>query len=246
MTAGPTPPSPTSRPTRSFWALAIAIVVLGIAVVGVFAFWAVSSSADPGIADTLSYEFDPADDASASADPAEAAAVLESRLAGTGAIVRLDGGRVAIDIPVGVAANRDAIKALAKPIGRVALVPLGTEAVEDGQDIDPALFPELVGGDVISAAPSASQVAGRTLLLTLDPSAALLFADFTRQHVGEYVALTLDHRVLSAPVIMDVIPNGEVEVQTGSPDGFDAAELDRLVRIINGGPLPAALREVPG
>jgi len=243
VSARPTPPSPASRPTRSFWALAIAIVVLGIAVVGVFAFWALSSSGDPGIADTLTYEFDPAEDAAASADPAMAAAILESRLDGTGAIVRVDGDRVVIDIPVGVADKRDAIKALAEPVGRVALVPLGATAATEGDVLDARQFPELLGGDRISAAPGDAEN-GNTLLLTLDPSVADDFAEYTREHIGDYFAITMDDTVLSAPVIQDAIPNGEILIQTNSPGGFDPAELDRLVRIANGGPLPAALREV--
>jgi preprotein translocase subunit SecD len=246
VTDGTIEPPSIGRPTRTFWALAVAIAVLGLAVVGVFAFWALSSNGDPGIADTLLFEFDPADDAAAPADPAAAAAVLQARLDGTGAVVRVDGARIAVDIPVAIAANRDAIKSLAEPVGRVALVPLGGHAATEGEAIAPDEFPELIGGELISAAPSTSQVAGMTLLLTLDPSAAPLFADFTRKHVGEYVALTLDNRVLSAPVIMDPIPGGEVEIQTGSRDGFGASDLDRLVRIINAGSLPAALREVGG
>jgi len=67
---------------------------------------------------------------------------------------------------------------------------------------------------------------------------------YTGKHIGEYLALTLDGKVLSAPVIQAAIPGGRVEIMTGSAGGFEAAELDRLVRIINGGPLPFALREM--
>ena len=39
-----------------------------------------------------------------------------------------------------------------------------------------------------------------------------LFADYTRDHIGEYFAITLDNAVVSAPVINDSIPNGNVQI----------------------------------
>ena len=79
------------------------------------------------------------------------------------------------------------------------------------------------------------------LLLRIDPSAAELFAAYTQEHVGEYLAITHDGTVVSAPLIQEAILNGEILIQTDG--GLASDELDGLVRIINGGPLPAALRE---
>lgn len=64
-----------------------------------------------------------------------------------------------------------------------------------------------------------------------------LFAKITREHKGEILAIILDGRLLSAPVIQDEITNGEAQI-TGT---FSPEEAKLLVRNLNYGALPVPI-----
>lgn len=64
-----------------------------------------------------------------------------------------------------------------------------------------------------------------------------LFADITKNNVGEALAIVLDGEVLSAPVIQEEIPNGEAQI-TGN---FTPDEAKQLVRDLNYGALPVPI-----
>ena len=64
-----------------------------------------------------------------------------------------------------------------------------------------------------------------------------LFADITKNHVGEELAIVLDGNILSAPVINEEIPNGEAQI-TGN---FTPDEAKQLVRDLNYGALPVLI-----
>jgi preprotein translocase subunit SecD len=74
--------------------------------------------------------------------------------------------------------------------------------------------------------------------LTSEGSA--LFGDYTRTHVGEYLAIVLDKRVISAPRIQEPITTG-----TGSITGsFTVAEANALAVQLRYGALPIPLQVV--
>ncbi|MFV2006810.1 MAG: protein translocase subunit SecD [Longimicrobiales bacterium] len=65
------------------------------------------------------------------------------------------------------------------------------------------------------------------------------FANFTAQHVGDYIAIVLDNEVVSAPVVNDRIgANGVIEMGTSS----DIAEAADLALVLRAGALPVKLR----
>lgn len=66
------------------------------------------------------------------------------------------------------------------------------------------------------------------------------FADFTRRNVGEYLAIVLEGKILSAPVINDPILDGKAQI-TGD---FTYEEAQRLADYINAGALPVPLEVV--
>ena len=72
----------------------------------------------------------------------------------------------------------------------------------------------------------------------LKPDGTRLFGEYTAAHVGDYFAITIDGSVLSAPVIQNGIPNGEVQITGGGQDGFSAETVSSLVTILRSGPLP--------
>ena len=57
-----------------------------------------------------------------------------------------------------------------------------------------------------SATIGQSQTQGLTVDFVLKDEGAKLFADYTADHVGEYFAIVLDGKVISAPVINEPIP----------------------------------------
>ena len=61
----------------------------------------------------------------------------------------------------------------------------------------------------------------------LKSDGAQKFSDYTAGHVGSYFAITLDGAVVSAPVIQNAIPNGNVQITGGGLAGFNADGRDQ-------------------
>ncbi|MBI3466058.1 MAG: protein translocase subunit SecD [Planctomycetes bacterium] len=76
------------------------------------------------------------------------------------------------------------------------------------------------------------------------------FAQLTRRHQPEpdgfhfRLAIVLDDRVMSAPVLKTAIEGGNGIIE-GGRDGFKAQEVDNLVAVLNAGKLPAMLIKTP-
>ncbi len=71
-----------------------------------------------------------------------------------------------------------------------------------------------------------------------------LFADYTSKHVGDYFAVVLDGEVITAPVINEPIPGGQVQISQGGIGGYPLAEAQNLVTILQFGQLPFQLKEL--
>lgn len=69
--------------------------------------------------------------------------------------------------------------------------------------------------------------------LTFNPRAKSSFQQFTRMNIGEYVAITLDDKILTVPVIRQEIP-GEVVL----PYGASSSVARDLAGLLNAGELP--------
>src|SRR5256885_16384444 len=72
---------------------------------------------------------------------------------------------------------------------------------------------------------------------TLSPEAAKRFGPFTEQNIGNKMAIVLDHKVQSAPVI-----NGRIE-DTGMIEGnFSQESAHELALVLRSGALPASIK----
>lgn len=71
--------------------------------------------------------------------------------------------------------------------------------------------------------------------ITLNPKGADLFAAVTAANVGKRLAIVLDGKVQSAPVIREAIPSGQAQI-TGN---FSVTEANDLAVILRAGALPA-------
>ncbi|WP_372440033.1 preprotein translocase subunit SecD, partial [Bartonella grahamii] len=72
---------------------------------------------------------------------------------------------------------------------------------------------------------------------TMNSAGTKIFADITRQNISRPFAIVLDNKVLTAPTINSVIPNGQGQI-TGN---FDPKEASTLAALLRAGSLPAPL-----
>jgi len=71
--------------------------------------------------------------------------------------------------------------------------------------------------------------------LTLNAKGAQIFADLTATNVGKRLAIVLDGKVVSAPVIREAIPSGQAQIS----GNFTANESNDLAVLLRAGALPA-------
>ena len=177
--------------------------------------------------------------------------IIERRVNTTGVsepVVLVQGDdRIVIELP-GIS-DVDSVRRLVGQTGVLDFVPLGQTTATDGQVLDLNQFPPLFSGDQLeSAAVGQDQTRGLTVTFKLktdgSASGAQLFADYTRDHVGDYFAIVLDGSVITAPRIDEAIPNGQVQISAGGIGGFPAKEANNLVTILKFGSLPFPIKEL--
>jgi preprotein translocase subunit SecD len=74
----------------------------------------------------------------------------------------------------------------------------------------------------------------------LDDEGAALFADYTRNHVGQLMCIVLDKEVVSCATINQAIPDGKVRITREG--GFPTEEAEAIVVRLRYGALPIPLR----
>jgi len=173
--------------------------------------------------------------------------IIERRVNTTGVsepvVVTQGSDRVVVEMP-GVT-DVESVRNLVRQTGRLDFVPLGSTPAQDGQVLDLKTSPPLFSGDQVSSATVGTDQNGRPAVdFVLKDQGAKLFADFTTQHNGEYFAITLDSTVISAPVIDEPIPNGQVQIRGGGLRGFAAKDAQDLVTILKFGSLPFPVQEL--
>ena len=167
--------------------------------------------------------------------------IVERRVNTTGVsepLVTTQGSdRVVVELP-GVT-DPEAVRKLVGQTGQLDFVPLGSTTATEGQVLDLKQYPPLFGGDQVSSATVGTDQNGRPAVdFVLKSDGAQKFSDYTAGHVGSYFAITLDGAVVSAPVIQNAIPNGNVQITGGGLAGFNAKDATNLVTILKYGSLP--------
>ena len=158
-------------------------------------------------------------------------------------VVVQDPDRIIVEMP-GIQ-NADQIRKLVGTTGRLDFVPLGTTTATSGQELDLTEFPPLFSGDQVAAASiGADETGQRTVNFTLQAEGKDLFANYTAEHVGQYFAIVLDGKVITAPVIQSSIPNGQVQISSGGIGGYPLDEAQNLVTILQFGQLPYPIEEL--
>jgi len=112
---------------------------------------------------------------------------------------------------------------------------------EGGQLIPLEADPLITGENVESASASPNPDGGGFQInFSFDLRGARVFADYTRQNVGETFAIVLDCKVISAPNIIGPITGGSGRI-TGN---FSPDEAVRISTLIRSGALPAPLQTI--
>jgi preprotein translocase subunit SecD len=175
--------------------------------------------------------------------------IVQARIDATGAVgiaIGTEGeDRLVVDLPAGI--DTDALRKLIGQRGEVAFIPLGDTQMRTGDVVDEALHPRLFGHEGVAGASVGTngQTNQRVVTFQLTPAAATQFDAYTKAHIGQYFAIVLDGKVISAPTIQSEIPGGQVEIsQSSAIGGFPLDEANELAAILRTGPLPAPLVEV--
>ena len=176
--------------------------------------------------------------------------IVERRVNGIGVsepVVTTQGSdRIVVEMPGET--DREAIEQLVGQTGRLDFVPIppGEQPPAEGQTLDPATHPVLFSGDEVKSATIGTDptTGGRTVNFVLKDRGTALFAAHTAANIGEFFAITLDGKVISAPRIQDSIPGGQVVIQAGGAGGFSLREANNLVTVLRFGSLPFPITQV--
>ena len=99
--------------------------------------------------------------------------------------------------------------------------------------------PILTGKDLLATANSNINTRQQVVInVEFNIQGTQIFGDFTRENVGEYLAIFLDKQLLTSPTIQEPIPNGKAEI-TGFPSLQQARQ---TADYLNAGALPMPLR----
>jgi preprotein translocase subunit SecD len=187
--------------------------------------------------------------------------IMERRVNATGVsepvVVTSGTDRIVVEVP-GLS-DTAAIRKLVGETGQLFFVPIPTTVSPPGQgqtlDMSSAIAcPQataptapciLFAGDQLSAATVGSDPQkGRTVNFTLKDNGKALFATWTANHIGDIFAIVLDNTVISAPSIQGSIPDGNVQITSGTIGGFPQKEADSLVNVLRFGSLPFPVEEL--
>jgi len=97
---------------------------------------------------------------------------------------------------------------------------------------------EVTGSDLRMARRSTDEWNNPTVLFTLSPDGSRNFHKTTQENIGKPLAIVLDNRVQSAPVIEDVIPTGQGVIR----GQYTIEEADDLSLVLRAGALPASIK----
>jgi preprotein translocase subunit SecD len=107
------------------------------------------------------------------------------------------------------------------------------------------VFPTLMTGRHLRNADVSTDEMGHVVIaFELTDEGTQIFREYTLKHVGDVVAIVLDKRVLSAPVIRQAITTGQGIISSGQPGGFPLEEARKLAIQMKYGALPVPLKVV--
>jgi len=120
-----------------------------------------------------------------------------------------------------------------------------TPTITPTSEITPAVqvYRTIMTGKHLKSAKVGSDEFGRPEIdFELTPEGTEIFAKYTREHVGEFLAIVMDGVVISCPRIREAITEGRGRIT--SEKGFTLEEARRLAIILRYGALPVPLKVI--
>lgn len=172
-------------------------------------------------------------------------AVIEKRVNQLGLsepVVTIEGqNRIRVELP-GAENATDAINAIGKTAQLQFVESNGTIVLDGSQVKDAGIQQDKENGGYAIGLKFNSQGAEAFKQATTDIMSGKIKS--TKDGVPDAaIMIILDGQVISAPVVHDIIPNGEAII-TGGPGGFSEDEATNTSALIRGGALPVELKEV--
>ncbi len=101
----------------------------------------------------------------------------------------------------------------------------------------------LTGQDLSKSTLSTDQTGQWVVSLEFNAEGSKKFAELTKNLVGKQMAIFFDGELQSAPVIREPIYGGKAQI-SGGESGFEYAEAERMVNLLNAGALPVPAKIV--
>jgi hypothetical protein len=165
--------------------------------------------------------------------------VLSKRLRalGIGTFSSSAGTNLVFTMPFDGTMDKAAIDAVLRTPGVVSVVGWTTGDPPQAGDPAPTGVPPLfdAAGQIVSAS-KVEAADSPTIELALAAEGAGALATYTSKHVGDYLVIVLDGKVLESPVVMSAIRDGRLALSF--PTGL-ALPPEALAAVMASGPLPA-------
>lgn len=118
----------------------------------------------------------------------------------------------------------------------------GTQPAQDGASTPtPPTYQTIMTGQHLRSAEVGFDQYGRPVInFRLTDEGAKIFGDYTTANVGKFLAITMDKKVISCPVIREPITRGDGQIE----GNFSLAEAQSLVIQLKYGSLPVPLKVV--
>jgi preprotein translocase subunit SecD len=81
------------------------------------------------------------------------------------------------------------------------------------------------------------------VVIELDKAGAKALEELSANSVGKKIAIVLDGRIASTPIVAAPLAGGRITIALGGPADRQQREADELVAVLRAGPLPAPIRE---
>ncbi|GAB4539488.1 MAG: protein translocase subunit SecD [Anaerolineales bacterium] len=201
----------------------------------------------------------PADTPIAAEDLANAKSILENRANALGVsevVMQVAGDRRIVAEFPGISNPEEVVAAL-KQTALLEFVDMGATPVPEGTVIQtdfgienaPAVSDNgetiyhtvMTGAGLKTAAVQRGQIGNDYLIsFELKPDTTALFGEYTSSHIGQYLAIVLDKRVISAPVIQGAITDGSGQIS----GNFTQDSAQTLAVQLRSGALPIPIKVV--
>ncbi len=157
-----------------------------------------------------------------------------------GTVIKTDYGQTAAQAAATAVATLTPATATSTP-AVTATAEAGATAVASPTAEPTVYHTVMTGAQLQTVAVQTGQTAGSYVIaFTLKSSGATDFATYTSDHVGQYLAIVLDKKVLSAPVIKNAITDGQGVIE----GGFTADSANALAVQLRYGSLPVPVKVV--